>query len=254
MSEAVADILSHTNTKSKTKDEFSFEEAYIRLRTKEGRIYSDDELLRLPEIVTHHRYYNEWQLRKRSAEKLRTYFRKKNKPLTIQEAGCGNGWLSRFLSTIPLSRITGTDINKTELLQAKRVFGHVPNLQFICGDFNSAALMDKHFDCIVFASCIQYFSSLGELISSALQKLKPGGEIHILDSPFYQQNELAAARRRTAHYFSEIGFAEMADNYFHHSLEELQPFNISMLHKPGFISRYIWMNKNPFPWICIHKQ
>lgn len=254
MSEAVADILSHTNSESNTRDNSSFEEMYIRLRTKEGRIYTDEELLSLPDVPAQHRHYKEWKLRKRSAAKLKAYLEKKIKPLTILEAGCGNGWLSRFLSAVPLSKITGADINKTELLQAKRVFGHVPNLQFVYGEPNSAVLKDKKIDCFVFASSIQYFSSLRLTIQSALQQLNPGGEIHILDSPFYRQHELADAKERTRLYFLKEGVSELADCYFHHSIEELELFRHSFLFKPGFISRYLQLNKNPFPWICIKQS
>lgn len=254
MEEAVVDILSHTNTATKAKGHPSFAEAYIRLRTKEERIYTDDELLNLPDISPQHRYYKEWKLRKKSAAKLKAWFEKKIKPLSILEAGCGNGWLSRYLSDIPLSKITGLDINKPELLQAKRVFGHVPNLQFQYGEIDAAPVKEEHYDRIVFASSVQYFPSLKQLLGTSLQLLKPGGEIHILDSPFYQQHEIKAAQERTNQYFSGIGFAEMAEYYFHHSLAELAPFHYSVLHKPGFINRYLLMNKNPFPWICIKKQ
>ena len=108
-----------------------FETLYIRLRRQERRIYSDEELIDLPNIQTTHPHYKEWQLRKHSSEKLFSYLKRKNKSLDILEIGCGNGWLSHRLSIIPGGKVIGTDINFTEIQQAARVFQHIPNLHFI---------------------------------------------------------------------------------------------------------------------------
>lgn len=253
MVEPAIDLVNRSQSFIETNDTFCFEETYIRLRKKESRVYSDEELLRLPDIEATHPHYKEWKIRKKAAAKLRRYFERKNRSLTILEVGCGNGWLSRFLSSIPLSKITGTDINKTELLQAKRVFGHVPNLHFEFGGITTPALKDIRFDCIVFASSIQYFSSLREILLATAQLLKLDGEIHITDSPFYKEDQLNAAKERTNEHFRKMGFAEMAGYYFHHPLDELDGFDYSVLYKPGFTSSFLQMNKNPFPWICIKK-
>ena len=46
-----------------------FEKLYIRLRQKEGRIYTDEEVAHLPSIPQHHPHYKEWQIREESSEK-----------------------------------------------------------------------------------------------------------------------------------------------------------------------------------------
>ena len=170
------------------------------------------------------------------------------------EVGCGNGWMCRALADIPMSEVKGADINGTELSQAKRVFSHIQNLEFIPGSINAPGIKGEKFDCIVFASSIQYFASIPEIINLSLQKLKPGGELHILDSPFYQPGEVSAARKRTADYFTKIGSSEMTAFYFHHDLEELHEYQYKILYKPTIYNRYFLNNKNPFPWICIFKS
>lgn len=231
----------------------SFEKEYIRLRQKEGRVYADGEVLHLPFVPAGHIHYTEWQMRTRSYLRLKEYLVKKAKRLTILEAGCGNGWLSHRLSEIPLSEITGTDINRKELLQAKRVFGSIPNLHFTQGSINTEETIHEQYDCIIFASSIQYFPSLKNSIDASFQKLKQGGEIHILDSGIYHAAELREAKARTKNYFLRLGFPAMTRHYFQHCFEELDPYHYKILYKPGFINRYLFRNKNPFPWICIKK-
>jgi SAM-dependent methyltransferase len=232
----------------------NFSENYLALREKEKRLYTDEELLQLPSIETNHQHFNEWVLRKESFNRLKQYLAVNNKALKILEVGCGNGWLSHRLSAIPISQVTGCDINQTELLQAKKVFSHIPNLRFIYGDIHAAEIANEKFDYIIFASCIQYFNPLEEIINTALQKLNPGGGIHILDSPIYQRNELGAAKERTKNYFKQLGFPEMSNYYFHYCFDELSSYQIKTLYRPGFINRLFVRNKSPFPWICINKQ
>lgn len=228
-----------------------FEQAYIRLRSREGRIYTDKELKALPEIAATHRYANEWEIRKRSALKLQQYFQHKTGSWNILESGCGNGWLSNFLALDRQHTITGTDINETELEQAKRVFGNQPNLHFINGSLDHPELKGKQYDAIVFASSIQYFESLQDVIKRSREILKPGGELHLLDSPFYDQQNVAAARERTIRYFNESGVPAMAAYYFHHSWEELAGLSYTILSKPASRFRFFKKNQDPFPWICI---
>lgn len=231
-----------------------FEQHYLSLRQKEGRLYSDEELLYLPDISERHPHKAEWKLRKESFTRLRKYFKTRPGSLNILEVGCGNGWLAHRLASIQGYEVTGTDVNLSELQQAKKVFNHYPNLQFIQGSIASQEIKDVDYDFIIFAASIQYFSSLKGIISQAFQKLKANGEIHILDSPFYLPGEMDAAKKRTANYYTDIGHTGMTEKYFHHTREELYPFHYKVLYQPSFINHRIFRNKNPFPWLCIKKQ
>ncbi len=227
---------------------------YQRLREKEGRIYSDEQVMKLPTISKSHAYFHEWQMRKRSSKRLIQYLHQKKYPLSILEIGCGNGWLCHQLAHVSGSQVTGADINQPELQQATRVFSHIPNLKFVYGNMASDTFDDMQFDIVVMAACIQYFPSLQEMIRHSMKRLKPKGEIHIFDSPLYKPGEAEAARDRTIAYYKELGFPDMANHYYHHTITDLVDFDCTMLYRPSSLQHYLLQYKNPFPWVRIMKQ
>jgi ubiquinone/menaquinone biosynthesis C-methylase UbiE len=231
----------------------SFEEQYIALREKEQRLCSDAQVMQLPVINTDHPHAAEWLVRKRSSEKLIKQLRKMKRPLRILEVGCGNGWLSNKLASIPNTSVTGFDINSAELQQAKRVFKHQQNLKFVSENPFHAKHAAKPHDIIVFAASIQYFASLDAVISDALQHLAQHGQIHIIDSHFYKPEEIPAAKQRTAAHFASLGFPGMSAHYFHHTLHSLKTFNLRILYNPNTAWNKLRKKKAPFPWICIKK-
>jgi ubiquinone/menaquinone biosynthesis C-methylase UbiE len=164
--------------------------------------------------------------------------------------GCGNGWFSGKLAALKNSAVTGADINKTELNQAKRVFSNRSNLCFAEGDLESIEF-DKKFDAIIFAASIQYFPFFDRVMGKALSLLNRKGEIHILDSHFYHHKDLEGAKQRSQLYYKSIGCNEMAGFYFHHSLESLRDFNYKLLFNPFNILNRAFGKKDPFLWICI---
>jgi ubiquinone/menaquinone biosynthesis C-methylase UbiE len=232
-------------------NENEFEKLYISLRKKEGRIFTEKEIRKLPDVSKTHAHFKEWKMRKSSCNKLLKYVKRKEHFCNILEVGCGNGWLSAQLSEITKGEVTGIDINTIELKQAKKVFASKRNLSFITGDIRNGIPGDKKFDLIVFAASIQYFKSPEEIINNALQYLTLQGEIHILDSHFYLPEKIFAARQRTKKYFSEIGFPEMSRYYFHHSLRDLQSFNYRLFRNPHSWLNKISFRKNPFYWVII---
>jgi ubiquinone/menaquinone biosynthesis C-methylase UbiE len=230
-----------------------FEETYVALRRKEGRIYSDEEVKRLPTVDTSHPHFAEWQMRKKSSDKLMRYLVNKNQKLKILEMGCGNGWLCSQLSRIEKSKVTGIDINKTELIQAQRTFRNIDNVEFLMGNIGDELIQSRKFDIIIFAASIQYFPVIDKTISSCLQMLNANGEIHIIDSHFYSHSGRPAARHRSQEYFDSMGFSQMTQHYFHHEVEQLNKYNFKTLSNPSWIRRVVSRDKNPFPWICIMK-
>jgi SAM-dependent methyltransferase len=231
-----------------------FEKIYTRLRQKEGRMYSDEEVADLPSINNNHQHFKEWVIRKHSCKALLSYIKQKGTFLNILEVGCGNGWLSAQLAKAVDSEVTGLDINSKELEQAKRVFLKIPNLHFIQDSLQSDHLKDKKFDLVIFAASIQYFPSLKQIIGIAVEHLTLLGEIHIMDSPFYQQQELEAARQRTKDHYHSLGFTEMADHYNHHTLSEMDSFQYKILHHPFAWKNKLSIKKNPFFWIIIKNK
>ncbi|MFI5187887.1 MAG: class I SAM-dependent methyltransferase [Chitinophagales bacterium] len=230
----------------------NFEEQYISVRQKENRLYTDEQVKWLPEIEPSHLHHKEWQIRSNSCNKLVQYLSNKKRELNILEVGCGNGWLCSQLSKIPGSNVAGIDVNKTELDQAKRVFDPIENLEFFNCEIVDESIADEKFDAILFAASIQYFPSITETLTMALQLLNPDGEIHILDTFFYKSSELEMARKRSAEYYESIGFPDMSNHYFHHCIDELKPYHYKLFHNPDLIINRLMKNKNPFHWICIY--
>ncbi len=228
-----------------------FEKKYITVRSIENRLYTDEEVEHLPDIAPDHTHYQEWMSRKKSGRRLVNYLTAKKKRLNILEAGCGNGWLAHLLAGIPGAEGTGLDINFTELQQAARVFNENTHLRFIYGDVCSGILRDLKFDIIVFAASAQYFHSLRKILNVCLRQLKPGGEIHIIDTHFYKSSEIPAAKKRTIDYYTSLGYPEMSDYYFHHDINELHAFNHTVLHNPFSVMNRFLNNRDPFHWVYI---
>lgn len=239
-------VLGHVKLK-----EMLFEKKYIQIRELENRLYTDEELGSLPDIGQAHPHFREWQLRKESLRRLVRYVSSRKKAPDILEVGCGNGWLAHQLSEIPGTKVTGTDINFTELQQAARVFSNDPNLRFIHGDIRSGILEDRCFDYILFPASLQYFPSAKKMLHLCLTHLNPGGEIHVLDTPFYRPEEVSLAARRTLAYYTSFGYPEMAEYYFHHTLADLRSFHHTILYNPRSFSNRLLRMKNPHPWIRI---
>jgi ubiquinone/menaquinone biosynthesis C-methylase UbiE len=228
-----------------------FENLYIATREKEHRVYTDEQVAFLPSIEIDHIHYHEWQVRNRSATRLFNYLQSKHKPLSILEVGCGNGWLAATLSLIKHSQVTGIDVNNKELSQAKRVFNKKENIHFLAGDIREDNFKNKKFDVVIFAASLQYFSSFEEIITAAQCYLNKNGEIHILDTMFYKEQDIHEAAKRSSSYYRSLGYEAMSGFYFHHSLNSLKRFNYKLLFDPAAIKNKLFRKKDPFPWIMI---
>jgi ubiquinone/menaquinone biosynthesis C-methylase UbiE len=226
-----------------------FEDLYLAVRQCEKRLYSDEQVRRLPDIDSLHIYAEEWKIRKRSGMRLIEYLQKKHRPMRILEVGCGNGWLSAKLSEIPGADVIGLDINQTEISQANRVFVK-DNLEFVYDTFNEDTFPDIKFDVIVFAASLQYFESAKAILELALSMLDTCGEIHIIDTHFYKHEELGKANERTRNYYNSLGFPHMADHYFHHSIDELSELKHHILLNPDSMLSAL-TKKGPFHWITV---
>ncbi|MEO6668587.1 MAG: methyltransferase domain-containing protein [Ferruginibacter sp.] len=246
----------HINIKDKPASAASndaFEKMYLSIREKEKRVYTDEEVAVLPQIASSHIHYKEWLVRKRSANRLLSYLKKKKGPVSLLEVGCGNGWLIAKMATIPQSHAVGIDINNFELEQARRVFRGKNNLVFLQTDLDQVKLKDERFDVILFAASISYFNSLENTVSKALSLLNENGEIHIVDNFLYKRSEIQGAKKRAYDYCKSLGHADMAGHYFHHCIESLNQFNHKILFDPSTLENKIFGNRDPFPWVCITK-
>jgi SAM-dependent methyltransferase len=228
-------------------------DVYLNVRAKEGRLYSDEVVKRLPAVPEDHPLRSEWGARAASSERLVAYLRRSRRPVTILDLGCGNGWLSHRMACSGIASVVGLDRDSPELRQACRVFSSEESLSWISADVFLAPFASSTFDFIVIASAIQYFADLPCLVIALLPLLAAGGEIHILDSPLYSVEEWPAARERSKHYYERLGFPEMASRYHHHISGVLDAYNPTWLYVPQLEdrARRDQLRDSPFPWICL---
>ncbi len=230
---------------------------YLAAREKEGRLLDDNEARRLPVVPADHRHGDEWRIRGLSCRRLAAYLRGR-RPLRLLDLGCGNGWMSHRLAQSPGVAVDAVDLNPHELEQADRLFGGVEGLTFIHGDVFSSIFEPGRFDAAVLASSVQYFPSLPALIDRLFELLAEGGEIHILDSPFYTEETRAASQARSRDHYRRIGVPAMIEHYHHHLWSDLEPFRPHWLHRPDSLGarlqrRLLRRPLSPFPWARIAK-
>jgi ubiquinone/menaquinone biosynthesis C-methylase UbiE len=231
-----------------TKKASDFSDKYIEIRTKEKRILTDLEVEKLPLVTDSNPNHKEWKIRKQTSDKIINYLKSKKKSLYILDLGCGNGWFSNVLSQIESSKVIGLDINSVELEQAYRVFKK-ENLQFYYGDIFKITQFEKQFNIITLNACVQYFPDFELLINKLKTCLAPKGEIHILDSPFYKNEAINNAKKRTYNYYKALGYPEMVNFYFHHSIDLISYFKIQYQPSQNWIVKIINRDDSPFMWV-----
>jgi ubiquinone/menaquinone biosynthesis C-methylase UbiE len=232
-----------------------FHDCYLSLRRTEGRVYTDEIVSQLPDFKsTDNLIEREWKIRAKSAKRLATYLLKK-KPRSVLEIGCGNGWLGNFLNRKLKTDYCGVDINQTELLQAAKLFS-TSDCTFLFANITTPSFPSLQADIIVLASSAQYFQNFIELINHLQNHLTSDGEIHLIDTPFYDLVEIEGARLRSKKHFSDSGFPFMSDFYHHHTWQSIRSFNYKVRYNPhSNVSKLknLFSVDSPFPWIMICK-
>ena len=230
---------------------------YLRVRELEGRRYPDELVASLPAVPRGHPLHAEWRARADSTRRLLNYLDALPRPRTVVDVGCGCGWLAHRMAQLEGTRVWALDATEPELEQAARVFAGQPGLTFVHGDALASEPPVAHADVVVLAAAIQYFPDLPQLVRRLLSWLDDGGELHILDSPFYAPSEVPAARARTRAYYDGLGVPEMAGAYHHHTRDDLAPFRPDYLYRPDGSSararRALRLPASPFLWLRIRR-
>lgn len=227
-----------------------FSDSYIKVRELESRVYSDDTVSKLPYMLQNHPQYSEWKMRQKSTQRFIDYLKKKEGKALL-EIGCGNGWFTAQCAT-ELNNAVGIDVNIQELEQAAKVFNS-SNSQFMYWDVFSEIPFTQKFDIIVLNAVVQYFPDFYRLKERLFELLSSNGEIHIIDSPFYSNEEASLAKQRSNAYYTEIGVKEMADYYFHHSFDAIK--DVDVLYKPSnsVFKKLVKGKDMPFGWYRLTK-
>ncbi|HET7180009.1 MAG TPA: class I SAM-dependent methyltransferase [Chryseosolibacter sp.] len=230
-----------------------FEQAYIEVRSKEQRMYSDELVAVLPWLDRGHPLWKEWTLRAFTMRRLLSYLERRN-ARKILEIGCGNGWLCHRLADLPNVEVAGIDVNETELLQGSRVFANAKNLTFIYGDIFRVPPLTP-FDHIILSASLQYFPDALHLLRGLMHHLSDRGEIHIIDTPLYSPSSASGAADRSGEYFARHGVPEMTRHYHHHTFETIAGLNPTVHYDPEAVLNKLrrkFFFASPFPWIIIH--
>lgn len=216
------------------------EELYLGVRELEGRVISVDTLKRLPYLQPGDAHAGEWAIRARSYERFKKYLKNfsKGRRLNILDLGCGNGWMANRLYEDGYV-VMGVDLNIYELQQAEAVFGSNERLQWIYADVLNGDLSSQQYDIILLNASCQYFPDLDRLLKMLLAMLSNNGEIHLLDSIFYNNKTVAQARERTDDYYNGMGVPAMSAFYFHHSSEGLYALGFRKCYPRYFFQRSV---------------
>ena len=233
-----------------TPEDASFSKYYLAVREKEQRILTDVEIRKLPYLEK-----NEWAFRVKPMERFINYIDSKNSALKILTIGCGNGWFSNKIAEVSAeNQVIGVDVNRVELEQAARIFKK-KNLTFVYADiFKVSEAFETKFDIITLNGAIQYFDDFKGLMTLLKSFLKPKGEIHIIDSPFYKTSEIPAAKERTKKYYTELGVPEMATLYHAHDLNLVTNFEVLYAYKRNILHKILGKKDSPFSWYRFTKK
>ena len=232
---------------------------YLSSRTKEGRIYSDAVVKALPHVQSNHPLRGEWCIRDNSSRRFLGYLAGRSGPLTLLDVGCGNGWMAARLARLLDCEVCALDLNRTELEQGAKVFNDIPGLTFVYGNLFEDILPEECFDIITLAGSIQYFPDVHLLLDRLFPLLAESGEVHIIDSPFYNEKSAPAAKERTRRHYKNLDHPEMAAHYHHHLFSSLDRYNPVLLYDPRktiqkIKRKFFDRNLSPFPWVKLEKK
>lgn len=191
-----------------------FIQDYQSIRRLEGRGDRDPEYYRsLPFNDLTGKWRDDWRIRSKS---FTTFLNRilipiesqLNRPLKIIDMGAGNGWLSNRLASRGHSVIAlDLLINPEDGLGAWIYY----NTRFfpVQAEFDSLPFLPNQFDLIVFNASFHYSIEYIVTIQEALDKTVPGGQLVIIDSPFYRNAEngerMVQERERT--FIARFGIA-----------------------------------------------
>jgi SAM-dependent methyltransferase len=166
---------------------------YARYRAEEGREYSGEQLFQLPHLKIGP-HATQWKIRARTfdafvARVLRPAAAKLGRSLTVLDLGAGNGWLS-YRVALEGHEAIAVDIRNDAVdgLGASGPFRcRAPKMECIVAPFDAIPLPASSADIAVFNASIHYATDLGSVLREAMRVTRPGAQIAILDSPFYDR-------------------------------------------------------------------
>lgn len=175
-----------------------FRAEYARHRAAEGRGFSGDALRSLPYLRTGP-LARQWTVRARSFD---AFLHRVVIPmgqrlsLAILDLGAGNGWLCHRVAQMG-HRAFALDIRDDDvdgLGAAAELLRDAPRpFKCVAASFDDLPFDNATIDISVFNASLHYAQDLGRVLGEAARVTRPGGQVVILDSPFYRRDADGAA-------------------------------------------------------------
>jgi SAM-dependent methyltransferase len=167
-----------------------FIEDYERVRAAEGRGSNSDAFyLSLPYKDITGRNRNQWRIRSKSYDALLRYVLQPMAPRgRFLDLGAGNCWMS-FRLGLAGYRVCAVDLltNRNDGLGAashfqSRLQADIPRFQ---AELQNLPFSDDQFDAAVFNASFHYSEDYEKSLIEVLRCLKSGGQLIIMDTPWY---------------------------------------------------------------------
>lgn len=179
-----------------------WERAYAALREREGR--SDPEARLARPYLTKGPLAAQWRIRSRTYDRfvaavLVPLERERGRPLSILDLGAGDGWLAARMAgrghrAVALDiRLDGIDGLAGGAPFARTIRGGFSRL---AASFEALPAPGAAYDLAVFNASIHYAADLSRVLSEARRAVRKGGQIVLLDSPFYRSAKAGEAMVR----------------------------------------------------------
>lgn len=191
---------------------------YAKHREAEGRNHAGDELLALPYLGSGP-LARQWAVRARSFDAfakrvLRPHAARLGRPLRLLDLGAGNGWLS-YRVALEGHHAVALDIRNDAvdgLGAADAFMQRAPGrIERITASFEDVPLPSATIDIAIFNASLHYAVNLERALQEAARLVRPGGQLVILDSPFYRRDADGSAMVAEKKARATLQFGERAD-------------------------------------------
>jgi ubiquinone/menaquinone biosynthesis C-methylase UbiE len=145
---------------------------------------------------------------------------KTTKATNILDAGCGEGFVSRYLlAKNHKIRLKGLDVNKKVLLEFKKI---LPQTKTVLGDINMLPFQNDEFDLILAIEILEHLLEPPKALSEIKRVTKKFCLLSVPHEPFFRASNLLRGKniRRFGsdsghrHHWSRKAFLRLVESYF----------------------------------------
>ena len=237
-----------------TPEEIARGELLMRLDKRENHLYDDAEVREFPNTFSYNLHKEEWKEKSDLFDRFLKYLNKRlpeaPQPYVVLHLCSGNGWLPAKLAERKDFQVIGLENRKWLLEQAVRVF-YKTNIKFLYGDLLKKPFGPEAFDVIIIDEALKYFPDLDQLLEACFQCLKPEGEIHLLNNPFYPASRIESQENELLLHLRQVSCETSGAHLFLHSTDSLRAYNFSLMAKKSGLSQLFGAKKNNHTWVRI---